>query len=163
ASPPFLNAFIKTGNPIFPFANTIFHSPYFDTTTALKDVRYQQPLRWNTLHGLTFRSSEYMESRNGAMGFQYFILLFPALAALNRKGPLIPVAIGIAGAALTYFSLPNLRYLYPALPLISIGLAWLIAEMPRFLPAAIVVLGLNLWFLPSSGFYHNEFALFTQD
>jgi hypothetical protein len=163
AAPPYLNAWIKTGNPVFPFANNVFHSRFFDTTTPLKDVRYQQPGALDALYNLTFRSSEFLESQNGALGFQYFVLLLPMMLLLNRKAPIIPVLAGIAGAILTFASLPNLRYLYPALPMISIGIAWMIAEIPRLIPAVIALITLNIWFLPASGWYHNEFALFTQN
>jgi hypothetical protein len=163
AALPYVNAWIKTGDPIFPFANNLFHSPYFDTTTPLQDVRYQQHATWTALYDLAFHSSRFLESQNGALGFQFLLLLIPMLLLLNRKAPLVPVAIGLAGGILTFASIPNLRYLYPALALLSIGLSWMLAEVPRLVPAAIAVVALNVWFLPSSGWYHTEFALFTQD
>src|SRR5262249_17260135 len=105
----------------------------------------------------------YLESQNGALGFQYFVLLLPLLLLVNRKAPFVPIVIGTAGAILTFASLPNLRYLYPALLLLSVGLAWMLAEMPRLLSGAIALAALNIWFLPSSGWYHNEFALLAPD
>ena len=159
AAPPYLNAWIKTGNPIYPFANNVFHSPYFDSSTPLTDIRYGNPGTGEALYNLAFRSSMHLESQNGALGFQYFILLVPLLLLLNRKAPLAPIAVGVAGAVLTFSSVANLRYLYPAMPMLAVGFAWMMAEMPAVLWAAIPILALNLWFLPSSGWYHNDFAV----
>ncbi|MBZ5604948.1 MAG: hypothetical protein LAO79_21840, partial [Acidobacteriia bacterium] len=160
AAPPYWYAWIKTGNPIFPFANNVFHSPYFDSAAALKDGRYQQPGTWDALYNVAFRSSRFIEGQNGALGFQYFLLLLPLLFLLNRKAPRVPILAGVAGAIVTFASLPNLRYLYPAMPLVSIGLAWMIAEIPWLAWGAAAMVALNLWFLPAAGWYHNDFAAF---
>ncbi len=164
AAPPFVYAYAKTGNPIFPFANATFKSPYFDTTTSLQDVRYRSHGDWNPLYHLTFQSKNYIEGQQGALGFQYFLLLPPLLLLLlfRRDSPRAPVLFAVTGAVITFASLANLRYLYPALPLISIGIAWLMAEFPPITIAAAVILGLNVWFAPSSGWYHGDFALFNR-
>jgi hypothetical protein len=164
ATPPYLNAWIKSGNPIFPFANTVFRSPYFQTTAPLVDGRYHQPGSWDELYRMAFRSSEFIEGQNGALGFQYFLLLVPLLLLLwNRKAPRGPVLIGVAGAIVTFASLPNLRYLFPAMPLVSIGIAWMMAEIPWLAVGAVALIGLNLWFLPAAGWYHTDFAAFSGD
>jgi hypothetical protein len=75
----------------------------------------------------------------------------------------MPVLIGIAGGVLTFLSIPNLRYLYPAMPLVSIGVAWMMAEMPWIVAAAAALLALNLWFTPASGWYHRDFAAFGRE
>ena len=163
AAPPYLYAWIKTRNPIFPFANTFFRSPYFDATVSLADVRYPPSHDWDALYDLTFRSADFIEGQGGALGFQYFLLLAPLLILWTRKAPRAPVLFGAAGALITFVSLPNLRYLYPALPLISVGFAWLLCELPAFTFAAVAILAVNLWFMPSSGWSHREFALFTPE
>jgi hypothetical protein len=163
AAPPFVYAYAKTGNPIFPFANTFFRSPYFDATVSLQDVRYRTPHDWNAFYNLGFRSGNYIEGQKGALGFQYFLLLPPLLLLLFRRdAPRAPVLFGLTGAAITFVSLPNLRYLYPAMPLISIGLAWLVSQAPLLTIAASAILALNVWFMPASGWYHGEFALFNR-
>src|SRR5205085_10262111 len=40
AAPPYLTAYIKTGNPVFPFLNGIFRSPYFDATKSYENVSF---------------------------------------------------------------------------------------------------------------------------
>jgi hypothetical protein len=66
---------------------------------------------------------------------------------------------------------PNVRYLYPAFPLLTLALALASRPGPEGAPsrpwpsgrmlagAALVCLGLNLWFLPSSSWYHKTFCL----
>jgi len=162
ASPPYLYAWVRTRNPVFPFANSYFRSPYFDPSFSMVDARYRPEHPWSAFYALAFRSADFMEGRNGAMGFQYFLLLPPLLILLSRKGPRAPVWFGAAGAVITFLSLPNLRYLYPAMPLVSIGIAWLLAELPAMSLACAGIAAVNLWFLPASGWQHGDFALFTR-
>ena len=161
AAPPYLNAWVRTGNPVFPFMNNVFKSPYFETTpTAVQDVRFTKTFGWKTPYDATFRSHGYFEGQNGSLGFQYFVFLIPLLLLVNRRSPLALLALGLGGALLTFATLPNLRYLYPALPLLSIGFAWLISEIPAVVLPVIAVTLVNLWFLPATSYYHKEFALF---
>ncbi|HLH38626.1 MAG TPA: hypothetical protein VKX39_05715 [Bryobacteraceae bacterium] len=162
ASPPYFYAWVRTRNPIFPFANSFFRSPYFDTSFPMVDARYRPEHSWSAFYALAFRSANFIEGQNGAMGFQYFLLLAPLLILLNRKGPRAPVWFGAAGAAITFLSLPNLRYLYPAMPLVSIGIAWLWCELPAMTMACAAMIALNIWFMPASGWQHDGFALFTR-
>ena len=96
----------------------------------MQDVRYHQVFSWKTPYDATFHSSEYFEGQNGSLGFQYFLLLVPLLFFLKRGAPRALLGLGAGGALLTFATLPNLRYLYPALPLLSIGIAWLISQIP---------------------------------
>jgi hypothetical protein len=162
AAPPYVNAWMQTGNPVFPFANGIFKSPDFEQGNAFANLPYQHAGTWNALYAITFRSHGFFEGRDGGFGFQYFLLAPLLLLLWNRRAPHVPLALGLTGAILTFASLPNIRYLYPALPLLSIGIAWLISECPALLSALPVVIALNLWFLPTAGWYHDGFALFTR-
>lgn len=162
AAPPYVYAFAKTGNPVFPFANQVFRAPDFDTAKSFSDPRFTRTLSWKTPYEITFRSKEFMEAQGGAGGFQYFLLLVPAMLLARRREQRAILAIGGVAAGIILLVLPNLRYLYPALPLASIAIAWLAAEAPALAGTAglLSLIALNLWFLPSSGWYHNDFALF---
>ena len=162
AAPPYLNAWKKTGNPVFPFENQIFHSPDFDQKVPLADTRYQFGARWNALYTMTFRSSEHVEGQDGALGFQYFLLLPAVLVLWNRRAPGALIAFALVGAAISFVSLPNIRYLYPALPLLSIGFAWLLAEIPAIAAGAVFLIALNLYFFSAAGWYQKDFAIFTR-
>lgn len=164
AAPPYLNAWWKTGNPVYPFLNNVFHSPYFSTVAAdTEDVRYLKKLTWRSAYDATFRTSEHLEGENGALGFQYFLLLVPAALLLNTRAPKALLTIGAAAAVLILAGRSNVRYTYPALPLFSIGIAWLVSEMPALLAGVVALTALNLWFLPAAGGYHRDFALFRRD
>jgi hypothetical protein len=162
AAPPYLNAWFKTGNPLFPFANSLFQSPNFERGNAFGNLPYQNAGTWNALYAITFQSHRFFEGRDGGFGFQYFLLLPLVLLLWNRRAPGIPLAFGLTGAILTFASLPNIRYLYPTLPLLSIGIAWLISELPSLLTIVPALIVINLWFLPTAGWYHDGFALFTR-
>jgi len=162
AAPPYAYAFALTGNPIFPFANRVFRSPDFDTSKSFSDPRFREALSWKTPYEITFRSKEFMEAQGGAAGFQYFLLLVPAMFLARRRDQWTILAIACVAAGIILAVLPNLRYLYPALPLASLALAWLVADAPAIAGTAglLSLIALNLWFLPSSGFYNRDFALF---
>lgn len=162
AVPPYWYAWHRTGNPLFPFENQIFHSPDFDQIDIMRDVMATRPPVRNAFYGSTFHSSEFIEGQDGAFGFQYFLLLPALLILWNRRAPGWLMAIALAGALSSFLSLPNLRYLFPALALISIGFAWLMAEMPWLTGGMAALLALNMYFFPSAGWYHKDFALFTQ-
>ena len=169
ATPPYAYAWVKTGNPIFPFSNQTFRSPYFDSTRPFDDVRFHQPLSWNTPYAITFRSPRYMEAENGGVpGFQFFLLLAPSTLlalsrAADRRAKLLVLAAGLLPSLLILSILPNLRYLYAALPIFSIALAWGLGETgPYGTGLCAGLIGLNLWFLPANGSYVRDFALFSK-
>lgn len=160
ASPPYLYAAIRSGNPIFPFYNAVFKSPYYYSGGNLDDPRYHVGLTWKVFYQTVFQSEKFFEGQGGGIGFQYFLLLLPAALLARGKRSWIPLAIGFAGAFVILAKLPNLRYLYPALPLMSLAL-WPLVE--HLTVVIVLIAGLNAWFLPASGWYHKEFALFTQE
>jgi hypothetical protein len=161
AAPTYVFAYAKTGNPIFPFANATFQSPDFDTEQSFADPRFIAKLSWKTAYTTTFRSNDFLEAQGGAVGFQYFLLLGPAILWARRKDQWAILAIGALASGIILSVTHYLRYLYPALPLASIAIAWLVAEMPSTgVPTLLLLSAVNLWFLPSSGFYNQDFALF---
>ena len=58
------NAFLRTGNPIFPFYNSLFKSPYFQSYN-FKDANWATSLKLNWLSDVVINSSSYMESSWG--------------------------------------------------------------------------------------------------
>jgi hypothetical protein len=89
------------------------------------------------------------------------LLLAPALVLLRKRFAWLAVGVGGSVALVLLIALPNLRYLYPALPLLSIAIGNVLVDWPALGTWVLVgVTGLNLWFLPSSGWYHRDFAFF---
>jgi hypothetical protein len=168
ASLPYVKAYAQSGNPIFPFANKTFHSPYIDVD--LVDARYREPLTWQTPARLTFQTHLYYEGDDGSFGFQYFFLLpvlvvaFWRMRSMQERSALV---IGLVAAVLIARSQPNARYLYPTLPFLSIAGAAAIGRVRRIDPlllrvcvgALLGIIALNLKFLPASNWYHRDFFL----
>ena len=170
AAPPYVTAYLKTGNPVFPFLNAVFKSPYFDSTASLVDPRFTSSLGLDALYQLTFASHRFLESQDGALGFHYLLLVPLSLVLLRREWPYlgwVALAVSAAAFAFTFPFQAYLRYLYPALPLLMIPIALMLARLPaldrRFnravWVAALAALLVNIYFLPASNWYHKDFCL----
>jgi glycosyltransferase involved in cell wall biosynthesis len=166
ALPTYAIAWRMTGNPVFPFLNQTFPSPILDHAAVIADGRFSQPLTFHTPFDLTFHTGRYYEGRSGSLGFAY-LLLAPlgliAVAAIKRRPAGSAAAVSIAGALIVLKFMPNVRYLYPSLPLMLVPLAALLGWLaPGGLRRALITLAvacvaLNTWFLPSSNYYHGGF------
>ena len=157
--PAYAFAYVKSGNPIFPFANAIFRSADYDAEKSFVDPRYADlHPSWNAPYEMTFRSATYVEGQGGAAGFQYFVLLLPAALLARRRDQAIVVTVCAVGTGIVLLGAPNLRYAYAAMPLASLVIAWL----PVRALAVCGLIALNLWFLPASGYYNPDFALFRK-
>ena len=168
AAPTYLIAWRITGNPLYPYFNQKFHSPLLPVAADVTEYRFHEPLRWSTLYDLTFHSSRYYEGQDGSVGFQFFVLVPVAvgLSLAARRGRAFAL-IGAGGMAVVLLSTPNARYIYPALPLLmaasAAALAWIGERERTGYRAAIAYLllcaGANIWFIPSSSWYHKSFYL----
>jgi len=169
AVPAYAIAYWKTGNPLFPFLFDKFASPLLSPKADIVDARYLRPLTWNTPFDLTFYSDKTYEGQKGSFGFQYLVFAPLAVVALVflRRRPAVSAAVVALGAGMLIMrSQPNARYLYPALPLLSVPFAALAgwAGNQRWLYRGLLVFalagaGLNLYFLPSASYYHRDFCL----
>jgi hypothetical protein len=168
ALPTYAIAWRKTGNPLFPFFNQTFPSPLLDRSVVIRDARFRQPVTWHTPFDLTFRTHLFYEGQNGSLGFQYLLLLplsLVALLAVRRREPVCATVVALGAMALVLRSEPNVRYLYPALPLLLVPLAalmgWLRTNQRGLHQALVVCLlacaALNVYFLPASGWSHKDF------
>ena len=167
AAPPYGIAWLKTGNPLFPFGNDRFHSRQLDPKAEFRDLRFRDPLTWSTPYDLTFRTNRHYEGQAGSFGFQYLVLAPLALLALlvSPRRPAVGAAVvSITAILLTLTSEPNARYLYPALPLLFVPFAallgWAAAHrrvLSRALLAfAIACAAINVYFLPASSYQHKD-------
>ncbi|MGD0002036.1 MAG: hypothetical protein ABSE21_18215 [Bryobacteraceae bacterium] len=165
--PPYVNAWARTGNPVFPFFGHVFPSKYSDARTEVNDQRFKEKPSWRTPYDLTFHSSRYMECKDGAPGFQCLLLLPLVLAIPYRRWPWSARAafwLSMAAALILLVAQPVLRYLYPALVFSAIAIAVPLAESAGLFRWAVIgctslVWILNLLFSPAAGPYHKDFAL----
>ena len=165
-APTYIYSWARSGNPVFPFYNGLFRSPDFDANTSFKDPYALAPLASRNPYVATFHSGTFSEGQGGAVGFQYFLLLLPGavLLAFRPNRPAL-VLLAIAGASvITLFVVaPNLRYMYPALPMFSLILGiYLIAKVPGAAAVMVAVTLLDAWFLPAAGWNDRNFALFRK-
>jgi hypothetical protein len=167
AALPYVVAYVRSGNPIYPFANDFFQSPYL--SEVLEDYRFREPLNSSTLFNITFRTNLYYEGLPGSFGFQYLLLLPVCLVGLSKLQSLkerSALATGLTGCVLIALSTPNARYFYPALAFLTVGFGAVLgrircASTPLYrvaMASLAVVIGLNAWFLPASNSYHRDFV-----
>lgn len=116
--------FIKTGNPLFPFMNGFFKSPFFSKGNFV-DPFSKHPWTMNILNQFVFETEKHTEYMNG--GFGVFLLLLycfiPSLIVYKsrRGGKLLLGGLLVAGTILASFFTFNARYylslIMAALPL----------------------------------------------
>jgi hypothetical protein len=160
ASWPYGNAWVRTGNPVFPFMNTLFASPLFPAGEAFNNPVYNAPLSLATPYALVMHSGRYLEGYDGAAGIQW-LLLFPLIAfglftrSRRRRSALFCLAVGFA--VLVYAQQSYLRYLFPAFVLLAILAGWALGDLirsPRAAAALAVATSIaavaNLWLMPSA-------------
>ncbi|WP_174435371.1 hypothetical protein [Pseudomonas piscis] len=154
-------AWLKTGNPLFPFYNEIFKSPYWAPSNFL-DRRWVDHLDWNLPWRMTFESSRYEESSDGSMGLVLLFLLacMGSLVALCRRNlvALVPFVVGTIYLAAVGAQIQYLRYLLPGLLLLATGLAYythVVIRKPHSSIWAVILgslLAANLFGMPSARF-----------
>lgn len=166
---PYAYAHWKTGNPVFPFMNAVFRSRWYNPESVV-DLRFRSPLSWSTLYDLTYASHKFLEGQDGSFGFQYLILLPLTLLCVRKNWPhagLISLFLSLVFFMIVFVSRSYIRYIYPALPLITVSIALMIGRIrdrDRVLyvmlcASCVAAVCLNIYFLPASGWYHRSFYL----
>ncbi|MDM0028672.1 hypothetical protein QTI27_29370 [Variovorax sp. J31P216] len=160
---PYLTAWVLTRNPLFPYFNEIFRSKLWPLAN-FQDSRWTKGFKWDTLYQATFHSEVFLESWPGASGFQWLLLLLPAVVLVAHKGKQRALAILFAGAlsaVVTFQSIAYLRYIFPAFVLMAALIAAAFSQPENTFPigkralwiAGSVVILLNLVFLRSATHY----------
>ena len=168
AAPPYAIAYAMTHNPVFPFLNSRFPSPLLEHGIEFRNNVYTQPLTWRLPFDLTFHTQRYIEGLDGAIGFGWLLLIPLAIAALvatRNYGARIAAAIGLLAGLIVMASQPYARYVYPAMPLLAIPFADLIARFRvrhraltfALLASAAACIAVNIYFTSASGWHHKNF------
>ena len=144
ALPPYAIALAKTGNPTFPFFNSVFKSSLYALQNNPPYPGQGSPL---LLYRMTFHSNHYLEGLPGALGFTFLLLVPPMLVAAfawgRREGALMLVA-AVSFAAVVVVNVAYLRYLYPCVFLFAIAFGVTLGrfgESGHGLRAALVAAG----------------------
>ena len=155
---PYVTAWILTGNPVFPFFNAVFASPFY-LKENFQDERFGQGISWDVIYDATFHTEKFMEALPGAVGFQWLLLLVPALLSVLafrlRRAQLL-FAVGCLTIVLAFQFTSYLRYVFPSFAWVAagIGVAVSAQHCTAFSKRALALLGtsvvaLNLAFFNS--------------
>jgi 4-amino-4-deoxy-L-arabinose transferase-like glycosyltransferase len=166
---PYLTAWWLTGNPVFPFFNGVFKSPYYSPVNFDSATTFGKGLTWDVLYRATFDSGKYLEASAGASGFQWLILFVPTSIILfvgkQRKGITL-LLIGVSVVVAVFQSVSYLRYAFPAWAILSAAMGLALGGVKAESKAAKPVLAtafaatvlLNLLFL-GAGAPYKDFPL----
>jgi hypothetical protein len=166
---PYITSYYYTGNPVFPFFNDVFKSPYFWSEAAFTNEIYSGSFDWfRLLYNLNFDAGKYLEATPGAFGFQW-LLIVPLLLTSRKNLAASSIIFGCFAAALFMGVFSNqayLRYIIPVLPiivlLVSIATSdwsWRVLK-GFFFVLMVAVSSLNFFYFASSGWSHRELFAF---
>lgn len=160
---PYANAWYRTGNPVFPFMNQVFKSPFFDTHMAFDNLLFKSGFGWDTLYRATFDSGRFLEADPGALGLALLLFLPAALAyaLFDSWRSRVAAVSGVLFVALVFTFLSYLRYILPILPVFAMLVGSMVAGMPGsprawrpLLAAAICVAAIfGLYMMPSANYH----------
>jgi 4-amino-4-deoxy-L-arabinose transferase-like glycosyltransferase len=166
---PYVNALIRTGNPVFPFMNQIFGSVYYPSDAAFDNPLYSSGSSWRTIYDATFHSTRYLEGRDGSFGVLWFLFSFTTLVALVRERWLLRWAVlgSILFVVGVFHFQSYLRYIMPALPVLAVAVGVVVANLVRLsalqrytlLPMLLVGAIVNLYLTVSSTWQYAELSL----
>lgn len=143
---PYANAWLRTGNPVFPFMNTWFRSPLADTTASFSNPLYVTPLRPWSLYEVLTDGHRFIEGADGAAGFHWLLLIPLVILGFTRRRPVEQwLCAGLAAIffAAVYMQQAYLRYLLPAFMLLAVLGGWAASDLPDrgFTRLAILLVG----------------------
>lgn len=166
---PYISAYLKSGNPVFPFYNHVFQSEYFPVNNFDNSSIFGSGMSWDYLYRVTFHTGEFLESHTGGSGFQWLLLFLPAsgmLLFMRNKKLFLIFAVAFLSQYLTFRSTSYIRYVFPEWLLFSVIMGCVLfnqeilrTRYSRFLKCAGgAAVGLNIIFINAPAFY-GDFAL----
>ena len=166
---PYANAWLRTGNPLFPYFNALFRSPLFDVASSFNNALYNTPLRPWSPYAAVLDSAHHVEGSDGAAGLQW-LLFYPLVlfGALRRPPPAFWYALALAVVffAAVYSQQSYLRYLLPFFVLVTVLAGWTIETLSRtraagmtLLAAGTVVCALNVSVIHTASWINTTLCL----
>jgi len=164
---PFINAFLRTGNPLFPFYNHIFKSDLFYSHVPFNNSLFNAPLGFRTLYDLSVHSARYIEGGDGLFGF-FPLLIFPLSLLLFLQPKVsrlyrVMLVSCIFFFCFVYLKQSYLRYLYIVFPPLLAILFWeikgfIVSKRNQIVLGAILcgMIFTHINLFASSFWFHSE-------
>ena len=157
---PYLLAYVETGNPVFPFFNSIFRSPLY-RLADFDNSLFKAALTWDLPYRMVFSAEEFGGARIGGSGFQWLTLALPATAAAamtRDRRVLLLLGIALFSMVVIFQFQTFLRYVFPSFLMMSVVLGVAVSACAArrgwvgsgMLAVAALTVLLNLLFLGSA-------------
>lgn len=159
AASSYAYAWLVTGNPLFPFYNAVFKSPYYPLEN-FRDLKWMAGVSWRSLWDITFKTNAYGQFFPGAAGLAVCATL-PALImdAVRRPASRWLALWALATGLLLFWFMQYLRYIFPALAVLAVLGTVALARFAdrRVFAAAVVALVLaDALLMPTSSWIARE-------
>ena len=163
---PYALAYALSGNPVFPFFNSIFESPFYPAVD-FDNTLFRSPMDWRLPYLLVFSAKQFGGGGVGGAGFQWLTVSAAAFAAAilfrNRRAAVL-AAIAVLSLAMVFQFQTFLRYIFPVSVLVSVLIGLAVSNclgrhrglgMAVIVATALTVL-LNLTFLGSASSRYRD-------
>lgn len=167
---PYANAWSKTRNPVFPFFNKLFQSPFYPAENFESASTFSRWLRWDFPYQAAFNPIQFIEGLPGAGGFHWLLVVVPAAVLLvlaRQRRALVLLLFALASMAVSFASVAYLRYVFPAFAIACAVAGVALADRQLGTPVRVLVqlaaaaaVALNLLFLGAASL-HRDFAFHT--
>ncbi|HWS78066.1 MAG TPA: hypothetical protein VN205_06790, partial [Thermomonas sp.] len=159
AASSYAYAWLVTGNPLFPFYNAFFQSPYYPLEN-LRDLKWMAGVSWRSLWDITFKTDAYGQFFPGAAGLAVLATL-PALIveAVHRPASRWLALWALATGVLLFSFMQYLRYIFPALAvLVVLGTVALarFADRRAFAAAVVALVLADAMLMPTTSWIARE-------
>lgn len=168
ASSNYCYAMLVTGNPMFPFFNAVFRSPYYPLEN-MRDLKWMAGVTWRAPWDLLFRSQAFGQYYPGASGIAVLATLPALLVAAARKPAMRWLAAwAVLVAAIMFWQMQYLRYLFPAYALLAVlGVVALsrVLDWRGFAAAVLVLVAVDMALMPTTSWIvrANPWAVLLRD
>lgn len=159
AASSYVYAWLVTGNPLFPFYNAVFKSPYYPLEN-FRDLKWMAGVSWHSLWGITFKTNAYGQFFPGAAGLAVLATL-PVLImdAVHRPASRWLTVWAFATGLLLFWFMQYLRYIFPALAVLAVLGTVALARFAdrRVFAAAVIALVLaDAMLMPTTSWIARE-------
>ncbi|QDC96508.1 hypothetical protein FIT77_04235 [Candidatus Methylopumilus universalis] len=167
---PYLIAYLKTGNPVFPFYNGIFKSPYWNTLESFDNPIWKSGFNFSTLQNLTFHSEKFIEGQVGSFGWIFYVSLpitIYSIICQKERYSLFILSTVIIFISIVFYSQSYLRYIYPSIPLLILITIISLSQIDKISEkfsclinrTLWILIALNILFLPAANAWYKDYSL----